>query len=85
MIKWSCFFEQGFKVQTRDSGDFFHRNPFEFGHFLSHEGHKTGVVGLAAVRRGRQVGAVGFDEHALKGHIFGNLFDLKRILEGDDA
>ena len=85
MIKWKGIFEQGFKVQTRDSGDFFHRDPFEFGHFLRHEGHKTGIVGLAPVRRGRQVGTVGFDEHALQGHLLGDFFDLKRILEGDDA
>lgn len=55
------------------------------GEFLGDVGDVPGVAGLAAVRDGRHVGRIRFEEHLAGRHEGCGVADVLRVLEGDDS
>ena len=52
---------------------------------LADVAHEGGLVALAAIGDGREIGAVGFDQQAVERHAARDLLQLDRVLERDDA
>src|SRR5688572_16837310 len=78
------YVEQAKEVGAGGRSHLFQRDSAQPGDLLGHVLHQRGLVGLPAVGHRREVGRIGFDQHALQRHLTRDLPQRRRVLEGDD-